>query len=172
MEKSTYIFSVDAETNGLWGQPFAIGAVVYKNGVEVNRFQARMPDSVVDNQWVKENVLPALDMPVTHDSYERMLWEFSRFYFMHKDATVLWHMGHVVEAFLFRECVRLGFLGEWDAPYTPIEVSETLRLAGQNADSVDKYLHAYMIEKPQGSSHNPVFDCICAFLCWDHLTRA
>ena len=29
------IFSFDAETNGLWGQAFSIGAVVYEDGREL-----------------------------------------------------------------------------------------------------------------------------------------
>ena len=34
------VFSLDAETNGLWGQAFAIGAVIYEDGREVKTFYA------------------------------------------------------------------------------------------------------------------------------------
>ena len=37
------VFSFDAETNGLWGKAFAIGAVLYKNGNETEKFYSRCP---------------------------------------------------------------------------------------------------------------------------------
>lgn len=43
------IFSWDCETNGLWGRAFAIGAVVYEDGVESKKFYARCPISVSIN---------------------------------------------------------------------------------------------------------------------------
>lgn len=52
------IFSWDCETNGLWGRAFAIGAVVYEDGVEVKTFYARCPIEGKVDTWVEENVLP------------------------------------------------------------------------------------------------------------------
>lgn len=194
MQVPNKIISIDCETDGLWGKPFAIAAVVYEfveehfvpgtvgvDGIrhrraykrhwkETYRLTTRLPDGVVTNEWVKENVLPSLSgMDVTHDNYEDMLAAFSGFYNAHKDGTVLWHMGHVVEAFLFRECVRLGFIGEWEAPYTPIEVSMTLREHGYDPSSVDGVMTALDFEKPNGSTHDPLYDCICAFRVWERL---
>lgn len=37
------IFSWDCETNGLWGRAFAIGAVVYEDGVEGQDLLRQMP---------------------------------------------------------------------------------------------------------------------------------
>lgn len=153
-------FSVDAETDGLWGNIFAVAAIVYNEfGKEIERIALRLPDSVVENKWVKENVLPQLsDMEITHTSYEKMMQEFSSFYMKHKDANVLWHMGHIVESYLFREMHRLGFIGDWDAPYVPIEVASYLEIAGEPADSVDSYAKKYEINI-DGSTHNPLYDC-------------
>jgi hypothetical protein len=101
-----------------------------------------------------------------------MLLEFSQFYLKHKDATALWHMGHVVEAFLFRELVRLGFIGQFDAPYTPIDVSNDLRIAGEHADSVDKYAAGYdLVISDYGTTHNPLYDCEVAAKVWFHLNE-
>lgn len=185
MQVPNKIISIDCETDGLWGKPFAIAAVVYvfrpamDRGIDgkrpagwtvTDRLTTRLHDGAVTNEWVKENVLPSLSgMDVTHDNYEDMLAAFSGFYNAHKDGTVLWHMGHVVEAFLFRECVRLGFIGEWDAPYTPIEVSMTLREKGYDPSSVDAVMISLDIEKPLGSTHDPLYDCVCAFRVWERL---
>lgn len=194
MQVPNKIISIDVESDGLYGRPFAIAAVVYEyeteyfvpgsigsDGIrhrtgekrhwkEIERFSKRLPDGAVKNEWVKENVLPAISgVRVTHNHYEDMLSDFATFYHGHKDGTVLWHMGHVVEAFLFRECVRLGFIGEFEGPYTPIEVSMTLREHGYDPSSIDAVMTSSDIEKPLGSSHDPLYDCIVAFQVWNRL---
>jgi hypothetical protein len=183
------IISIDAETNGLWGNPFAIAAIVYEKRqkphymsnwgptgyewVEVDRILLRLPDSFVTEPWVIENVLPTLaGIEPTHERYVEMLLEFSQFYLKHKDATTLWHMGHVVEAFLFRELVCLGFIAQWDAPYTPIDVANDLRIAGETADSVDKYVAKHGLKiSDYGTTHNPLYDCEVAAKVWFHLNE-
>lgn len=164
--------SIDAETDGLWGNPFAVAATLHdQSGKEIDCFVARIGNENVTNQWVRDNVLPTLDFEVTHTSYEDMLKDFSKFYLANKDATTLWHMGHVVEAFLFRECVRLGFIGEWDAPYTPIEVSEVLRQNGFDPSSVDSYAKEKGLKLPAGSTHNPIYDCRIAAAVYFHIKK-
>ena len=182
------IISIDAETDGLWGNPFAAAAIVYEDEKETDKICLRLPDSFVKNQWVKENVLPTLNFPVTNHpdgalahlgevkakqaAYEMFLRSFADFYMKHKDATVIWHMGHVVEAFLFREMVRFGLIGEWDAPYCPIEVSETLRKAGEKPDSVDAYAKKYNLQiSDYGSTHNPLYDCEVTAKVFFHLEK-
>ena len=55
------IFSLDAEANGLWGQAFAIAAVVAdENGQEIDQFTGRCPIQGKINHWVAENVLPQM----------------------------------------------------------------------------------------------------------------
>ncbi|MDD2388096.1 MAG: hypothetical protein PHP52_15080, partial [Bacteroidales bacterium] len=73
------IFTFDAETNGLWGKAFAIGALVYdEQGTEIARFVGRLPDTEVTDQWVKDNVLPQItDIPVTYQNYEQLLADFA-----------------------------------------------------------------------------------------------
>lgn len=182
-----YIMSIDAETNGLWGNPFAVAGIVYdaETGKEVDKICLRMSDSVVTDLWVKENVLPTLNFQVTHDgnalfdgqigkekrlqkAYKEMLSDFANWYKKYKDESdVLWHMGHVVESHLFREMHRLGFIGDWDAPYCPIEVSAYLEQLGESADSVDSYSRKYDLDiTDYGCTHNPLYDCEVAFKVW------
>lgn len=173
--KQSVVLSVDAETDGLWGLPFAIGAVVYnENGVEITRYvgKSNVPPT---NSWVVENVEPKLqDIPVVGDT-NALLNDFAKFYtYMRNqyDVTVLWHMGHVVEAFLFRLLVEKGLIGEWDAPYIPIEVSAYLQQAGYKPDSVDAYISANGLSVEYGgTTHNPLYDCIAAYRVWEHIIR-
>lgn len=169
------IISIDAETNGLWGKPFSIAAIVYEFFPEQNKGVSgiqsagwkktdsiclRIPDLFVTNEWVKENVLPTLEgVKITHQTEADMLKDFASFYMSHKDAQVIWHMGHVVEAYLFRLMVEQKVIGEWDAPYTPIEVATLLEAKGFKADSVDQFAKDNGIVINYGSTHNPLYDC-------------
>lgn len=166
------VFSFDAETDGLWGQPFAVAAIVYEGGKETSRFLARLPDDVVNNEWVKENVLPTLaNVEPTHKTYEAMLKDFAAFYLAHKsDADCICHMGYIVEAHLLREMHRLGLIGDWDAPYPLFDVSGNLQAACEDATSVDAYAKKHGLQASNyGTTHNPLYDCEVAALVYTHL---
>lgn len=166
------IFSFDAETDGLWGNPFAVAAIVYENGQEVARFIARLSDSAVTNSWVIENVLPTLaGIAPTHETYEVMLVDFAKFYKTHKkDAECVCHMGYIVEAHLLREMYRLGLIGDWDAPYPLYDVSGNLQAAGEDATSVDNYAKKHNLTIGDfGGTHNPLYDCEVAARVYMHI---
>lgn len=207
------IFSFDAETDGLWGNPFAIAAIIYEfqpqktenvgrqlsgaetvarggdpayrpwiredvrtpaKWVETNRIILRLPDGVVTNDWVKENVLPTLAaVAPTHKTYEAMLAAFADFYKTHKDnADCICHMGYIVEAHLLREMHRLGFIGDWDAPYPLYDVSGNLQEAGEDPTSVDAYVKKHGLNVADyGTTHNPLYDCEVAAKAYIHLNK-
>ena len=168
-KKKMKIISLDAETNGLWGEAFAIAAVVRCDGEERARFSARCPISGETEKWVSENVLPEMaDIPVTHRSYESMLQDFITFYMNEKEnATILVHMGLPVEARLFLDAHRLGFMGDWDAPYPLTDISAIPEIGV----SVDSYNKNHGIEVPPmvGGTHNPLYDSVAAALSYEHL---
>lgn len=193
------VFSFDAETDRLWGNPFAVAAIVYEkkplsgaqlqakyglgvtppaenpsdfHWVETARFMARLEDSVVRNEWVKENVLPALgSVAPTHETYGSMLADFAKFYMTHKaDADCICHMGYIVEAHLLREMRRLGGIGDWDAPYPLLDISGHLAAVGEDPTSVDAYAKKHGLEiSDYGTTHNPLYDCEVAARCYIHL---
>jgi hypothetical protein len=168
------VFSFDAETDGLWGQGFAIGALVYdENGDEIARFIGRLPDSVVTEQWVKDNVLPALaNVPVTHETYEELLVSFAEFYKANKEgADILVHMGVPVESKLLIDMHSLGLIGDWDAPYPMLDVSGNLQQSGEDPTSVDSYVekHELSIGEFEGGKHNPLYDSAVAAVVYRHL---
>lgn len=69
MKKRVIVLTIDAETNGLWGRMFAIGAIAYdESGNRISIFQGRTSMKEVDNPWVIENVVPHLqDIPVIEE---------------------------------------------------------------------------------------------------------
>ena len=171
------VFSFDAETNGLWGQAFAIGAVVYdENGCETKKFYGRCPIEGTVDSWVNENVLPQMaGMPETADSYEALLRQFAEFYMANKEGSdIIVHMGVPVEAKLFLDLHKMGIIGDWDAPYPLIDIAGNLLQAGFDPTSVDKYNadHGISVPMPEpGGTHNPLYDSRAAALCYIDLMK-
>lgn len=170
------VFSFDAESNGLWGTAFAIGAIVYdEGGIEIARFVGRLPDTAVTDKWARENVLPnTADIPVTH-SYEALLASFAEFYMKHKvNADIIAHMGVPVEAKLLWDMHSKGFIGNWDGPYPFLDVATALKAKGEDPTSVDKYneRHGLMAGRPEAeglATHHPLYDSVAAAVAYMNL---
>lgn len=159
------LFSYDAETNGLWGESFSIGAIVAdENGNEVDRFLGRCPIREEVDPWVRENVLPQMkEVQITAATYEEMLADFIHFWMKYKDeTTTITHMGMIVESKLWRDARKFGFLGYWDAPYLTADVCTYADIG----DSVDDYCRRRGINvNPAdfaGGTHNPLYDSAAA----------
>lgn len=168
------VFSFDAETNGLWGQAFAIGALVYdEQGAEIARFVGRLPDTEVSDAWVKENVLPKItDIPVSHADYDSLLSDFAAFYKANKEgADVVVHMGFIVEVKILRDLHERKLIGDWDAPYPLYDVSGNLQAVGADPTSVDKFVaeHKLSVGEFAGGTHNPLYDSAVAAAVYRHL---
>lgn len=170
------IFSFDAETNGLWGAAFAIGALVYdENGAESARFVGRLPDSEVTNGWVREHVLPKIaDIPVSHTNYDSLLADFAAFYKANKnDADIVVHMGYIVEARILRDLHDRGLIGDWEGPYPLYDVSGNLQAANADPTSVEKFAseHGLVVGEFAGGTHNPLYDSAVAAAVYRHLVE-
>ncbi len=171
------IFSFDAETNGPWGQAFAIGAIVYNNatGTEIVRFVGRLPDSEVSDAWVRENVLPQMaNIPVTHLTYQSLLADFAAFYLANKlNADIVVHMGYIVEAKILRDMHEHGLIGDFDGPYPLYDVSGNLQTADADPTSVDKFAaeHGLTIGDFAGGTHNPLYDSAAAAAVYRYLVK-
>lgn len=166
------VFAFDVESDGLWGNPFAIGAVVkyLESGVVIDRFQACLPDSTVKNKWVIDNVLPALEMfHVTHENRESMISDFAKFYMDYKKkCDIICHIPIPVESNLISEMHRLHFIGEFDAPFPLIDVAPMLDLIGENPLSVDSYIKKHQLTI-KGMPHNPLYDAEAACEVYRHI---
>lgn len=169
----TKLFSFDAETNGLYGQAFALAAIVTNESGEAARFIARCPIESKVNPWVAENVLPTLDgLAETHTSYREMLEAFYAFYKLHKEgSTVIAHVAHPVETKVLRDMVELDLAARmWDGPLLT-DVHQALATAKENPWSVDEYLKKHGLAVPfEGATHHPLFDSWAAEVAYRHLT--
>lgn len=182
-------FSFDAETDGLWGKPFAIGAMTYDpDGNETSRFAARLPDGVVSNPWVIENVLPTLEgMDVTHGTYRDMLGDFAEYYKARRIGhQVIVHMGTPVESNMLHDMHEKGMIGDFDGPYPLLDIAGHLQMAGEDPTSVDAYAEPHGLDNPDdewvqenglyvrregfaGGTHNPLYDSEVTYRVWRHL---
>lgn len=174
--KEMKIFSFDAETNGLWGQAFAISAAVYEDGKLVADFTAYLGADGVTDEWVRGNVLPNLgDLVQTHSSYDEMLAAFAEFYKANKaDADIIVHMGVPVESRVLSDMHSGGHIGDWDGPFPLIDVASVLKARGEDPASVDSYneKHRLMSGRSEAeglATHHPLYDSVAAAVVYMHL---
>ncbi|WP_347256356.1 hypothetical protein [Anaerostipes sp. PC18] len=171
MNENKKILSIDAETNGLYGDAFAIGAILMdkETGKEEKRFLARCHIYGDVDPFVRENVLPQMKtIENTHLHYGRMLIDFIDFFKENKEnADVIVHMGVPVEAKLFIDAERYNFMGPFDGPYPLVDIAAYPEIW----DSVDGYNAKHRIEVPDcdGGTHNPLYDCYAAALAYRHV---
>jgi len=170
------LLSLDAEPNGLLGQPFAIGAVKTSTpdaGIQV--YCGRCPiDGPVD-PWVAENVLPGLaDVPETAGSYPDLLADFARWYDRHSPgAIVIAHVAWPVEAGLLRDMITVLGRDPFSGPFPLHEVASLLLAAGADPASVDGYNAAHGLDLGEAfgglGPHHPLYDARAAEVCARHL---
>ena len=170
------VFSFDAETNGLYGKAFAIGAIVTNESGIIDKYIRRITIPGEVDGWVEKNVLPHLkDIPVESIiNYERMIEEFFNFYSKHReDSTIIAHMAHPVETGLLRDMIEANLeVRLFQGPYPLIDVAGVLLAKGENPTSVDKYLakNKLTVTFP-GNSHHPFYDAYAAEVAFRHLMR-
>lgn len=155
------VMFLDAETDGLFGKPISIGIVAVNQDGTQDKFYSWIKDYKSDNEWVQTNVVPYLEVEGFEPckDLDELLQKFVEFYNKHKECTTVWHMGHIVESYLFRLCVEKGLLGVFDTPYTPIEMSTMLLDRGFKPDSVDDIIEKFKIElNTDLKTHNALYD--------------
>ena len=168
------ILSFDAETNGLWGQAFSIGAILYSpEGQELDRFVGRCPIEEEVNDWVAENVLPQMKgIRVDYSSYRELLKAFMAWRAARKEGALeLVHVGVPVEARLFIDAHNMDIIGDWDGPFPLVDASAIPEIG----DSVDGYNAKYGITPDPaeyaGGTHNPLYDSAAAAVAYLHWMR-
>lgn len=158
------IFSVDAETDGLYGPVWAIGAVVLDDhGAEVAWFAGQLNPDVVTDPWVRENIVPVVDLPRL-PTRQKLLNDFWWFWMEYREgALAVADFGAPVEAGLFRACVSLSKKERtFQGPHPLHELGTALLLAGLDPDCDRRELCG----RPDLVRHNPVDDAMMAGLCW------
>ena len=149
-------FSFDIESDGLYGEAFAVGAVVADdNGMIVDRFYGIAEAEKVQSEWVKSNCIPYLtDFPVYADrrAMREAFWNFYLKY--RKSAYIISDVPVPVEAGFLRQCVMDDPENRtFEAPYPLIDVASVLFAAGLDPD----------MDRTQfgcAQAHNPVDDAL------------
>lgn len=175
MSKKT--FSVDAETNGLYGQPFSIAALILtRQGHESDRFVARCPIAGPVDPFVVKSVLPQMtDIEETHASYETMLADFAEFYLRYrKKSYVVAQVPYPVETGFFRTMVETGLIDELQGPYPFYDTASMLR-DRMGSSSIQRLFKEHPELEQQanglyeGQVHNPLRDCATAGVVFNYL---
>lgn len=159
------IFSVDAESDGLYGDIFAIGVIaVDENHEIVGEFGGIAEADAVKDPWVRENILPQLAGLCEFKTRREMRDAFWAFWAKHgSDAICLADFGAPVEALLFRKCIEDDLENRmWNGPYPMHELGTVLMLAGVDPDvNRIEYARAGEVRK-----HNPADDAAVAAACY------
>lgn len=162
------VFSFDAETDGLYGKVWAIGAVVFESSIEVARFEGQISPDELENEWVRESIVPYVNLPMFENAL--LLREaFWNFWMTHKQGAVcIADFGSPVESGLFRKCVEDELqTRQWDGPYPLHEVATMLFAANVDPD-IDRLAFTEM----QGMvKHNPVHDAVVSAATWIKATE-
>lgn len=148
-----YIFSFDVESDGLYGEGFAFGAVVMdQHGQEIASAEVCCVEGVHD-AWVKENVLPHvadMNQSASREEVRRAFWDF---YMTWKDqCRIFADVAYPVDAYFLRQCAQENH-GEWDAPYPLLDVASVLLACG-----VDPLIDGAIYTNSTGDNHHPLFD--------------
>lgn len=165
------VISIDAESNGLAGRAFCVGMTLSDSTGELDFRVFRCPvGEVAVNDWVRDNVLPAItDVPETLAEYPFLLAEVYATIdrWGGRQVPLIAHVAWPVEARLLLDV----YSGErvWDGPYPLIDVASMLLAKGHDPFTVDGYLAAHGIDKPEGSPHHPLYDARAAERCYRHL---
>ena len=159
------IFSFDAETDGLYGDIFAIGAVVLdESGIIIDTFAGKACEESVSNAWVKENVLPYTVDLKQYASRQELREQFWSFYMRYREESIcVADIMHPVESLLMRLCVQDNPEDrEFKGPYPLYDLS-TLLLACVVDPLAER---RELIEYKEGNGHNPLDDATVSGLCF------
>lgn len=164
------IFSFDVETIGLYGEVFAVGAVILSNeNKEINSLFLRADDKLAngfddDRKWIRENVIPNL-YPINCTSLYELRNKFWEFYTkcLEKYPNIIFiaDCSSPCESGFLRACIMDDFESrKWKAPFPLHEIGTALYLCGKNPQT---YQERQVNELP---IHNPVNDARQSARIW------
>ncbi len=171
------ILSLDCESNGLHGEAFAVGAVLFIDGRVSEIFYARCPIVGEIDPWVEDNVIPALllrpSTAPTHRAMRRAFWGWWRSVVAHYPGVlVVADVGCPVEAGFLAACVAdAPDERAWNGPLPLHEVSTLLLARGHDCDrnraTLCSVLYAVSLKRIEslGQRHDPVTDALVSGLC-------
>jgi hypothetical protein len=186
------IISIDVESNGLYGQPFCVGAVEMDwGGRVISEFLAKCPLDQVEDEWVLEHVIPALEgTKETHKSWVEMqlafvLWMVEAMK-RNTNPIVLVDVGFPVDCKFLYDAIyyaagRNGTMDSWIrekySPYPLLDLASILAGAGLDPDTSRLDLAMGLRSGPPSmpllneKAHHPVWDAETSALCLVQVIR-
>lgn len=165
---------IDVESNGLYGQPFCVGAVLMDPGGRVmSTFLGRCGLDQVEDEYVLEHVIPAIEhIKETFDSLQDLEVAFIEWYatmFRDRQAHTIVDVGFPVDnVFLSGLGMREdnhGKLWQTLSPYPLYDVASILAGLGIDPDVSREEFAAPLVGVAAGRKHNPVWDAEMTGLC-------
>ncbi|MGZ6005195.1 MAG: hypothetical protein ACXWLH_03515 [Candidatus Saccharimonadales bacterium] len=172
ISNDTKILCFDLETNGLHGEAFAAGAIVMDaKGKIVDQFTARTKIVGEVDDWVQQNVIPAIEnMPMTHGAAKDLREAFWRWYLQAelKSDYILVSNGYPVEYRFLIKCQEENLAERyWQHPFPILDLFSLLLQAG--IDTSDKVRIKNELSKSATYlPHNPLDDAkVTALLAFE-----
>lgn len=156
-------FCFDVETDGLYGEAFAVAAVIIdQSGKIVDQFMGKCEYPGIESEWVKTNCLPHLNDLPEFDSRRSMRDAFWTFYAQYRESShIMADVAFPVEAQFIRACVEDDLPArEFQGPYPLIDVSSLFFAQGIDPDIDRLEFSGY-----KGTAHNPLDDAIASAKC-------
>ena len=161
---------IDVESNGLWGQPFAVGAVCMTSGGRIIRtFAMRCNIDEVPDEWIINNEIEELleGLPKVED-VKALMNEFINWYGGGESGDGA--RNTFVDTGFPVDCRFLDFM-RWDAkwqslsPYPLYDISSIIMAAG-DPPNVDRLEYAReLVGEKKGVAHDPLWDAELSGLC-------
>lgn len=150
------IFLFDVEAASLYGEGFAVGAIVCNNGKVLDTFSLMSTDVAANaSTWVVENVLKSLvDMPKCK-SGKQLRQAFFNFYRKHQDTCDIWSdVNFPVETNFLISIVKDNENDrEFSMPYPLYDIANFVDV------SIDRSISCGLMLR----KHNPLDDCIASY---------
>lgn len=166
-----YIFSFDAEADGLTGDIFAIGVVVLDwEGTIVEEFSGVAESELVENTWVKENVLQHTKDLSKYETRQQLRNAFWNFWMKYKlNSLPLADVGVPVEANLLIKTINddrkeRAFKG----PFPLYDLSAFLLTVNLDPIQIKRTDFA---NRTDLVDHNPLDDALASGLCLVRLRK-
>lgn len=175
LRKVEYVFSFDAETDGLWGPVWSIAAVVLDEWGNIeDKFEGRISDlSLVKDQWVREHIIPLCTSLTPYPNARALRDAFWDFWLKWREKVIpVADCGSTVEAGLIRACVKDDLENRaLLAPFPIHDLGTLLLLSGKDpqqyrtGEASNRIALAYL-EGEGLNLHNPVDDAYASGRCW------
>lgn len=187
VEEKPYVFSFDCESNGLYGECWSVGITIIKrlNMQPIVRYLLIVdPIDMVTDNWVIENVIPAISVPTEkksiiydnvnknvpikkylHSNTKKMRNKFWNIWMKYKNKSIcVVDCGIPVESHFLFHCVYDDLENRmWNAPFPAHEVATMFYANGLDAINTDRNKYSGLNNLLK---HNPEHDAYASGICW------